>query len=720
MGLRGVQQIRRGCEEVKNTTFDPISTLPITNMRSGFTYKNYFCAICNNQTFEDRMEMWKPRLECPALTSRDNHITGDIDDHLVYRPDEGNWGVMTDRGQNQAWSACLVDPVVPESVEYLVRFCKPSIKDCPEGYNNTDVHRKCLSYTGTVYHLTEGYRNVHCAICNGILPENLMCDQHGYLRKAYQYEFDQAAFSLLFDLNPESGLNVGKIEKCGRDEIFDPFFKKCRAILCHPGQFYKDGQCITTATTSTTSSVGDKNDLSADDSNVQEQQSKNPKSPRNKFETCVKVVLESNEYEVLQNGTIYVRPYDVLLSKREYAMQANNRLVVCTQASTYYVDKFGPVAGYMSFAGVLVSIICIIAHLVACCLVPELRSLSGKNLASLCVALLVIYSMFLGMPFVQIPSSSCTVIAVILYYSFMAAFCWMLVLAWDVSTTLRKATQELRVSSGAQWTRFFFYSAFGWLFPALLVAVAVVAEFMPADIMPWPYSPNFGKVNCWFGQKPALLIYFAGPVGFILLLNLVLFIDSARLIASTTMGTAKAKACGPSHQNFKLYLRLALLMGISWILGIVAGYVDMPALWIVFIFFNTLQGLFIFLGFTCSTKARKVLLAKLCCASKSVNASWTWSGIGGNNVGTSSSSANTKRSELDGKDGDHLSLPSHHHHHAQRHNHIHHHGPSSLHSVGGGGNNGSASLGSVGSMSLEKTSSKMYRTSSTELFGHRI
>jgi len=136
-------------------------------------------------------------------------------------------------------------------------------------------------------------------------------------------------------------------------------------------------------------------------------------------------------------------------------------------------------------------------------------------------------------------------------FSLMASFCWMLILAWDVSMTLRRATQELRVSSGSQWIRFFFYSTFGWLFPAILVTVTIVAEFLPEEVMPEPYSPQFGTHNCWFGHKPALLIYFAGPVAFILLLNVILFIDAARLISSTTRGAAKAKVCGPTHQNFK-------------------------------------------------------------------------------------------------------------------------------------------------------------------------
>ena len=245
-----------------------------------------------------------------------------------------------------------------------------------------------------------------------------MCNPHGYSRQANELEFNQAAFSFLFDLNPDTGLDVGKITKCSREEIYDPFFQKCRAILCHPGQFYKDGQCVTSSiSTSTTTGISTDVDNDLSSSNVLENTSpKSPKYLKRKFETCPKVVLDANEYEVLNNGTVYVRPYDRKLSKFEYAIQTNDRLVVCAPEATYYVDKFGPAAGYLSFAGALISIICILAHLFACCLVPELRNLSGKNLASLCVALLVIYSMFLGMPFIEIQSTSCTVMAVVLYY----------------------------------------------------------------------------------------------------------------------------------------------------------------------------------------------------------------------------------------------------------------------------------------------------------------
>lgn len=172
---------------------------------------------------------------------------------------------------------------------------------------------------------------------------------------------------------------------------------------------------------------------------------------------------------------------------------------------------------------------------------------------------------------------------------------------------------------------------------------------------------------------------------------------------------------------YRLYLRLALLMGISWVLGIVAGYVDMPELWIVFIVFNTLQGLFIFVAFTCSAKVRKVIRTKLCCTSTIPAASWTWSGVGAHHMAraTSSSSGHTKRSDIDPRDSSDSSHHSPYHtQHQQQHggsshnlHHNHSHAPQHLHQqhIGHSTNQHHTSLHALGT-------GKMYRAPSVELY----
>ena len=63
-GLSSVQRIcENPADELKQ---DPFGSTPVTSMATGFTYKNYFCAVCNNDSHDVRF--WRPRLECPTLT----------------------------------------------------------------------------------------------------------------------------------------------------------------------------------------------------------------------------------------------------------------------------------------------------------------------------------------------------------------------------------------------------------------------------------------------------------------------------------------------------------------------------------------------------------------------------------------------------------------------------------------------------------------------------
>lgn len=84
-------------------------------------------------------------------------------------------------------------------------------------------------------------------------------------------------------------------------------------------------------------------------------------------------------------------------------------------------------------------------------------------------------------------------------------------------------------------------------------------------------------------------------------INLFLFLCSAYMVFSTTKTGPKMSTCGP-RANFTLYLRLAIIMGLTWITALVAGFVNLEPIWFVFVGLNALQGLFIFVSFTCNKK----------------------------------------------------------------------------------------------------------------------
>ncbi|XP_069683896.1 uncharacterized protein [Periplaneta americana] len=256
---------------------------------------------------------------------------------------------------------------------------------------------------------------------------------------------------------------------------------------------------------------------------------------------------------------------------------------------------------YVTVVGISLSVACLLLHLAACAATPRLLNLPSLNLASLCVALLLLYSSFIASGIQQPP---CTAIAVFLHYSLLATFSWMFLISHDVCRTIRASTSKLQLTSGSKWRRFGLYSACGWLTPGVIVGAALGVQLSRLDTN---LSPGYGVHNCWFHNRDALLVFVVAPLGVVMSLNVAAFSWSAHLVFSTK---TKLQATSTARTDFRLYVRLALIMGLTWITGLVAGVAGLTSVWYVFVFLNTLQGLFIFVAFSCNKKVWKELRRK--------------------------------------------------------------------------------------------------------------
>jgi len=286
--------------------------------------------------------------------------------------------------------------------------------------------------------------------------------------------------------------------------------------------------------------------------------------------------------------------------------------------------------GYVTCACLGVSLVCLVVHIIVTIIAPELHNLSGKNLFSLSLALIGFYSTFmLNMFIVEISPLPCLILAVAMYYFILAAFSWMFIIGFEVARTVKLASTQLRLTSGPQWCKFILYCCLGWLTPALVVATAAVIDIFKFPQIPEQFRPGFSESEigfCWFSRKFALIVYFVVPFAIIMLLNLVFFIMSGYYVWETSRSTAKITTSGPKT-NFFLYVRLFILMGLSWITGLVAGILDNDYVWYVFLILNTLQGLFILVFFSCSKKVMSSVKERLFPDSQEDTLStWQWSG----------------------------------------------------------------------------------------------
>jgi len=321
---------------------------------------------------------------------------------------------------------------------------------------------------------------------------------------------------------------------------------------------------------------------------------------------CTRILLNKGEYRFISGGRLVVPEYSLTLDHGQFIRQGEE-VVVCAPAGLTpgAQDKFSPVMGYVTFTCLGLSMVCLVFHLLVTLVAPELQNLSGKNLFSFALALLGAYSCFLAnMLSGPLDSTECFVLAVLMYYFYLAVFFWMLNIAANVARTLRLATTQLRLSSGSQWGKYVLNSVVGWLVPAVLVVTAALIDTLEIQEIPDNFKPGFGKSQiglCWFSSRTALLVYFVGPFAVIMLMNVVFFTSSSCIVYQSSKSTAKITATGP-RISYHLYLRLALLMGLTWLAGLVAGVLDLEPVWYVFLVLNTLQGLFILLFFTCSKK----------------------------------------------------------------------------------------------------------------------
>ena len=403
----GNAEIRSKCEDDNPSLRDPIATMPVTSHRSGLTYRNAHCALCHGDISPNTTDLWMPRLECPNLMQSfvSNMTSENISRALKFVPDQNSWVMRLPTGNGTKNYNCNVDPVLPETSEHIVRRCPVGIiRTCAVNWTNSDVRSRCEAYTALVFFQNDGYRNAHCAICNNVPVQNLACIRATTRVHDYTREFSPKAFAVLFDLTGDSG-EIGQERACPKKEqLYDPFFRQCRDVVCpQEGQNYRSGLCISVLprddddTSNDAENIDKNNTLHISNNDLFGNESKS-----SHFMQCPKFLLEVTEYQSLDDETVYVLAYDRTFLKSDFFIRSDGRLEICTDEGVEFVDKFNPNMGYVTIAGLGVSIVFLVLHLTAFLLLPELRNLSGKNLASLCVSLLAAYCAFIVGQFIEV------------------------------------------------------------------------------------------------------------------------------------------------------------------------------------------------------------------------------------------------------------------------------------------------------------------------------
>ncbi|XP_063860484.1 G-protein coupled receptor Mth2-like isoform X1 [Scylla paramamosain] len=228
--------------------------------------------------------------------------------------------------------------------------------------------------------------------------------------------------------------------------------------------------------------------------------------------------------------------------------------------------------------------------------VPDLRGkLHGRCLISLASAFFVAFLLMSISYLTNTPMSPgiCTTIAFFKHLSLLAAFFWLNVMCFDIWRTLRKTRT---VTAGRQSLyRFLWYSLYAWGSALVIALVAVVLEQQPFNS--GIIRPNFDNIFCWFAVGKSLWIYFYSWVSLVLLTNIVFFVLVMIILIKGHRNSMLRRSREVNRERMWLYVKLFLVMGVTWIAEVVSYQHGKCAEWMAIDIINTLEGFTLFLVF---------------------------------------------------------------------------------------------------------------------------
>ncbi|XP_055606806.1 G-protein coupled receptor Mth2-like isoform X2 [Uranotaenia lowii] len=267
--------------------------------------------------------------------------------------------------------------------------------------------------------------------------------------------------------------------------------------------------------------------------------------------------------------------------------------------------------------GIFVSIPFLIVTLAIYICIPELRNIHGKSLICHVFALLCVYVLLLLTNF-RLTSGWCKIQGFTLYFWLLVCFFWLNVMCFDIFWTF---------SSGVliknEKRRFLYYSLYAWGVPVLFTGAALMVEHL--DAVPLHIKPRFGEnedvLNCFLQRDMAIeFIYFYFPLCIVVVSNVYFFgMTAFRIFRIQRATEAALRHDSKRHSKFEkdryrfsLYLRLFVVMGITWTFEILS-WASQSELWFFYLadICNCLLGVIIFFLFVWKQKVRQLVVKRI-------------------------------------------------------------------------------------------------------------
>lgn len=556
------------CRNLNNETFidNPLLFIPVTSIQTNITYRNYFCAYCNNDAY-DNIEFWEYKPMC--------HGNGSVFDYKILDKEE-----QVDYYIHNLTRNCNLKTIVYPHIRgqmqpsVFIRPCKKSRPQICPLETPIDLVRNCsLSPPAYRYDIISNitYHNRYCAECNNLNNHEITCSepirQSGVipmgLIRVYPLSilFDPNLVKryLYSDLKLNSTINIiySLAYNCKKsDELYNLVERKCIPITNSNKKLITSMKCS------------------------------NP-------------IQTSESYVQFNNGSLYLNDQSIFLTKEQYVFINNQQIIFCINQRKQILPFYRNI---LSIICTSISLLCLVIFLISFYLIPSLHNLPGQCLLFLSISLFIGQLIFISTSDLIQYSSFCFVSGVIVHYFYLSSFFWLLIIAINIHSTFNRQIipKEKIIKTNF---RLLAYNIFVWFSTGIIILIACLIQFIKPKSK---FSPNYGYLFCTISQPNAMIFFFLLPIGCLLGIISILFFKTILAIYHShriaKLASISSNNINNNHNQIFIYARLASLMGLQWILLIFALIIQKNWSSIIFEIINSLPGVFICLGFLCSKR----------------------------------------------------------------------------------------------------------------------
>lgn len=297
--------------------------------------------------------------------------------------------------------------------------------------------------------------------------------------------------------------------------------------------------------------------------------------------TNINITVQNDKFCCHQKIAIDVTPDGGLYIGSDAIYCNESKQMIESTISTVHLSKLA----IITYACFSISIIALAIFIVFNRKHRYHNSIPGSNMENLSTSILLANILFLfGIGASKI-SIICYVFGIFLHYLWLTVFTYMTIAVAHIVFSLSQIRYRRSVpSEDANKRRTVTF--IGLIVPLFIVVPAIFID----QFGPKYWSLGYGGSECFPNKYPANIIFFSGPVVFVVGVDFVCMLQS--IVQICRIRLIRRRMCQLNvYQDAQIYLRIVVLSGVFWMTGILAAMLDSDWLDYVFTILCGLQGL---------------------------------------------------------------------------------------------------------------------------------